>query len=128
MKFVVAVFALVLAVCHPASADPMTLDFSWHGARGCITLFPNPEIRLSNVPVGATSMSLTLAQGAREMGGQDVPVPRNGVVPFGTVRTFGPCKPGMYEWTALAKSSTGQVLSEAHQTRFYPADDAATMQ
>lgn len=128
MKIVVAVFALLLALCHPASADPMTLDFSWGGTRGCITLFPNPEIRLSNVPVGATSMSLTLAQGTREMGGQDVPVPRNGVVPSGTVRTFGPCKPGMYEWTALAKSSTGQVLSEAHQTRFYPADETATRQ
>lgn len=125
---VVVVLAALLAVCHPASADPMALEFSWHGAHGCVTLFPNPEIRLRNVPAGATSISLTLRQGAREMGGQDVPVPDKGILPFGTIRTFGPCNPGLYEWTALAKSSTGQVLSEAHQARFYPADETAARQ
>ncbi|TYO61581.1 hypothetical protein FXV83_37430 [Bradyrhizobium hipponense] len=125
MRVAVAVFASLLAVSHPASADPMTLDFSWHGAQGCVTLFPNPEIRLRNVPADATLMSLTLAQGTREMGGQDVPVPANGILPSGRIRTFGPCKPGLYEWTALAKSSTGQVLSEAHQERFYPAGEPA---
>ncbi|UQR65480.1 MULTISPECIES: hypothetical protein [Bradyrhizobium] len=128
MRAVVVAVALLLAVCHPASADPMTLDFSWRGAHGCVTLFPNPEIRLRNIPAGATSMTLTLAEGAREMGGQNVPVPSNGVVPSGTIRTFGPCKPGLYEWTALVKSSTGQVLSEAHQARFYPADETVAKQ
>ncbi|WFU39384.1 hypothetical protein QA640_34240 [Bradyrhizobium sp. CB82] len=125
VRIVFVVFASLFAVCHPASADPMTLDFSWRGARGCVTLFPNPEIRLRNVPAGATSISFTLTQGAREMGGQDVPVPSNGILPFGAIRTFGPCNPGLYEWTALAKSSTGQVLSKAHQERFYPADEPA---
>jgi len=123
VRVVVAVFVSSLAVCHPASADPMTLDFYWQGAQGCVTLFPNPEIRLHNVPAGATSMSLTLTQGVRELGGQDVPVPGNGTLPFGTIRTFGPCKPGLYKWTALVKSSTGELLSEAHQARFYPSDE-----
>lgn len=127
MRVVVAALALWL-VCQPASADPMTLDFSWRGAHGCITLFPNPEMRLRNIPAGATSMTLTLAQGTREMGGQNVPIPGNGVVPSGTIRTFGPCKPGLYEWTALVKSSTGQVLSEARQAGFYPADETAAKQ
>jgi hypothetical protein len=106
----------------------MTLDFSWRGAHGCITLFPNPEMRLRNIPAGAISMTLTLAQGTREMGGQNVQVPGSGVVPSGTIRTFGPCKPGLYEWTAIVKSSTGQVLSEAHQARFYPEDETAAKQ
>jgi hypothetical protein len=128
VRVAVAVFASWLAVCHPASADPMTVEFSWQGAHGCVTLFPNPEIRLRNVPAGATSMSLTLTQGAREMGGQDVPVPRNGILPSGAIRTFGPCKPGLYEWTAVAKSPTGQVLSEAHQAQFYPAREPTTGQ
>jgi hypothetical protein len=128
VRVVVAAFALLIALCHPASADPMTLDFTWRGARGCITLFPNPELRLRNIPAGARSMTLTLAQGTREMGGQNVPVPGNGVVPSDTIRTFGPCKPGLYEWTALVKSSTGEVLSEAHQARFYPADETAANQ
>ncbi|WP_271621675.1 hypothetical protein [Bradyrhizobium sp. CCBAU 51745] len=128
MRAVIVGFPLLLAACHPASADPMTLDFSWNGARGCVTLFPNPEMRLRNIPAGATSMTLTLAEGTREMGGQNVPVPSNGVVPSGTIRTFGPCKPGVYEWTALVKSSTGQVLSEAHRARFYPAVETAAKQ
>lgn len=128
VRVVVIVVVSLLATCHLASADPMALEFSWHGAHGCVTLFPNPEIRLRNVPAGSTSVSLTLTQGAREMGGQDVPVPDNGILPFGTIRTFGPCKPGLYEWTVLAKSSTGQVLSEAHQARFYPPDEPATGQ
>lgn len=128
MRVVVIVFVLLLALCHPASADPMALEFSWRGAQGCVTLFPNPEIHLRNVPAGSASVSLTLTQGDREMGGQDVPVPGNGILPFGAIRTFGPCKPGLYEWTVLAKSSTGQVLSEAHQARFYPPDEPATKQ
>jgi hypothetical protein len=125
LKPAAAVFVLSLAVCDPASADPMTLDFSWHGAHGCVTLFPNPEIRLRNIPVDATSLSLTLMQGPREMGGQDIPIPRNGILPFGAIRTFGPCNPGFYQWTALVRSSTGQVLSEAHLARFYPTDELA---
>jgi hypothetical protein len=125
VRVVVAVFVVSLAVCHRASADPMTLNFDWHGAHGCVTLFPNPEIRLHNVPAGATSMLLTLTQGVRELGGQDVPVPGNGTLPFGAIRTFGPCNPGVYQWTALVKSSTGQILSEAHQARFYPTDELA---
>ncbi|MGV7215579.1 hypothetical protein [Bradyrhizobium sp. UFLA05-112] len=128
MRVIVVVLAWLLAVCRPASADPMTLDFSWRGAHGCVTLFPNPEIHLRNVPAGSTSISLTLRQGAREMGGQDVPVPSNGILPFGTIHTFGPCNPGLYEWTALAKSPTGQVLSEAHQAQFYPADETTAGQ
>ena len=125
MKVAIAIFVFSLSVCRPASADPTTLEFSWQGAHGCVTLFPNPEIRLRNIPVGATSMSLTLMKGTWELGGQDVPVPANGILPFATIRTFGPCKPGLYEWTALMKSSTGQILSEAHQAHFYPSDESA---
>jgi hypothetical protein len=124
LKHAVAV-AFSLAVCSPASADPMTLEFSWYGAHGCITLFPNPEIRLRNIPADATSLLLTLAQGSREMGGQEIPIPANGILPFGAIRTFAPCNPGVYQWTALVKSSAGHVLSEAHQARFYPTDELA---
>jgi len=104
----------------------MTLDFSWRGARACVTLFPNPEIRLRNIPVGAKLLSLTLTQDRREMGGQEIPVPVDGVVPSGSIRTFGPCNPAMYRWTALVRSSTGEVLSEAHQVRYYRSDELAS--
>jgi hypothetical protein len=125
-RVIVAVVAGLLAGCNSALADPMTLDFSWRGARGCVTLFPNPEIRLRNIPAGARLLSLTLTQGAREMGGQEIAIPEDGILPSGTIRTFGPCSPGIYRWTALVKSSTGQILSEAHQARFYPTDELAS--
>ena len=126
MRRVVPALAMLVALCESASADPMTLDFSWHDARGCVTLFPNPEIRLRNIPAGAKLLLITLRQGTREMGGQELPVPPNGILQFGTIRTFGPCNPGIYQWTAQVRSSTGEILSEAHQARFYPTDELAS--
>ena len=124
-KVIVLALAALFAAGCSAFADPMTLDFSWRGTHGCVTLFPNPEIRLQNVPAGARLLSLTLAQGPREMGGQELQIPGDGILPYGAIRTFGPCNPGVYRWTAQAKSSTGQILSEAHQARFYPTDELA---
>jgi hypothetical protein len=115
--------ALLCLTGIPASAAEMTLDFSWRGARGCVALFPNPEIRLRNIPAGAKLLSLTLTQGPREMGGQELPVPEDGVIASGTIRTYAPCNPGPYRWSALTRSTTGSILSEAHQTRFYPTDE-----
>jgi hypothetical protein len=126
LRRVVAVLAMLPALCNSGLADPMTLDFSWRDAHGCVTLFPNPEIRLRNVPAGAKLLLLTLTNGARELGGQELPIPADGVLQFGAVRTFGPCNPGIYRWTALVKSSTGQILAEAHQARFYPTDELAS--
>ncbi|OAF16760.1 MULTISPECIES: hypothetical protein [Bradyrhizobium] len=103
----------------------MTLDFSWRGAQGCVTLFPNPEFHLHNIPAGAKMLLLTLTQGVREMGGQELPIPEDGVLPAGTFRTFAPCSPGVYQWTAQVKSAAGEVLSEAHKARFYPTDALA---
>jgi hypothetical protein len=122
-RVIFAVLTGLVTGCNSALADPMTLDFSWRGARGCVSLFPNPEIRLRNIPADGRFLSLTLTQGLREMGGQELPIPEDGILPFGTIRTFGPCSPGVYRWTAMVKSSTGQVLSEAHQARFYPTDE-----
>ena len=130
MSFRVIVLALtaMFAAGHSALAEPMTLDFSWRGTHGCITLFPNPEIRLRNIPTDARSLSVTLTQGPREMGGQELQIPGDGILPYGAIRTFGPCNPGVYRWSAQAKSSTGQILSEAHQARVYPTDELAPEQ
>lgn len=114
--------ALVAAIV-PAVADPMLIDFSWQGTKGCVTLFPNPEIRIRNVPPDTKLLLLTLTEGTRDMGGQEVVVPTNGVVPPGTIRTFGPCKPDVYQWTAVARSAGGKVLAEARRARFYPTDE-----
>ncbi len=125
LKRVLTALAMLPALGASALADPMTLDFSWREARGCVTLFPNPEIRLRNIPPGAKLLLVTLSQGSRELGGQEVPVPSDGVLQFGALRTFAPCTPGVYRWTALVRSSTGQILAEAHQARFYPTDELA---
>lgn len=115
-----------ISISGGAAADPMmTIDFSWQGTRGCVTLFPNPEIRIRNVPADAKLLLLTLTQGSREMGGEEVPMPANGIVPAGSIRTFGPCRPDAYRWTAVAKSATGKLLGEARQSRFYPTDELA---
>jgi|EndMetStandDraft_6_1072998.scaffolds.fasta_scaffold03735_6 hypothetical protein len=109
-----------------ALAEPMTIDFSWQSAGGCITLFPNPEIRFKNVPPDAKLLVLTLSQGTREMGGQEIAMPASGVLPSGSIRTFGPCRSDVYQWTAVAKSSKGEVLAEARRARVYPTDELAS--
>jgi hypothetical protein len=123
VRGVCGAIALWLGLSGPVSADPMAIDFSWKDSKGCVTLFPNPEIRLRNVPADGKLLLLVLMQGTREMGGQELPMPTNGVVPFGSIRTFGPCKPDMYQWTALAKSANGTVLAEAHRARSFPTDE-----
>jgi hypothetical protein len=80
-----AAAAVLIVACSPALFDPITIDFSWQGAKGCITLFLNPEIRMRNVPPGAKLLLLTLAQGTREMGGQEIPLPENGILPPGAI-------------------------------------------
>jgi len=46
----------------------MSLEFSWQGTKGCVTLFPNPEIRLRNVPPDAKQLLLVLTQGGKGNG------------------------------------------------------------
>lgn len=120
------VFAAWVSAFGEALAEPMTIDFSWQGARGCITLFPNPEIRFKNVPPDAKLLLLTLSQGSREMGGQEIAMPADGVLPYGSIRTFGPCRPDVYQWTAVARSPKGEVLAEARRARVYPTDELAS--
>lgn len=125
-RVLLCTFAAWISAFGAASAEPMTIDFSWQSTGGCITLFPNPEIRFKNVPPDAKLLLLTLSQGAREMGGQEIAMPANGVLPSGSIRTFGPCRPDVYQWTAVVKSSKGEVLAEARRARVYPTDELAS--
>ncbi|WP_271573181.1 hypothetical protein [Bradyrhizobium sp. CCBAU 11361] len=126
VRILLCAFAAWISASGEALAEPMTIDFSWQGAGGCITLFPNPEIRFKNVPPDAKLLVLTLSQGTREMGGQEIAMPANGVLPSGSIRTFGPCRSDVYQWTAVAKSSKGEVLAEARRARVYPTDELAS--
>jgi len=115
-------WSLLMATSQALAQDAMTIDFSFRESRGCVTLFPNPEIKFQNIPVGAKSVLLRLRQGARELGGQEVLMPASGILPANTVRTFAPCNPGTYAYEAIVKSTTGQVLAKTEQLHFFPND------
>lgn len=113
LRILPGVFVAWLAALSPALADPMTLDYSWQGAKGCITLFPNPEILLHNIPPDA---KLVLMQGTREMEGG----------------AFYACKrhraSGKYSNVCSLPagcSVDGSVIAEAHRARFYSTDELA---
>jgi hypothetical protein len=59
------------------------------------------------------------------MGGQELSMPANGIVPSESIRTFAPWRPDVYQWNAVAKSADGRVIAEAHRARFYPTDELA---
>ena len=100
----------------------MTMSFSFLNSRPCISLFDNPEIRLKDVPQGAASILVQLTQADQEYGGQEVPLPKNGILPAGALRTFGPCNPGVYQYEVTVKSGAGEVLGRARQSRTFPDD------
>jgi len=100
----------------------MTMSFSFLNSRPCISLFDNPEIRLKDVPQGAASILVQLTQADQEYGGQEVPLPKNGILPAGALRTFGPCNPGVYQYEVTVKSAAGEVLGRAQQSHTFPDD------
>jgi len=117
----------LLSACASAAAEapaPMSMTFSFHAAKDpCTGYFQSPEIRLRDVPAGATSVRVILTQKGTELGGQEVALSMTRIVPAGAIHTFGPCKPGAYTYTATVKSSLGQILSEARQSRLFPGDE-----
>ncbi|MDA9412880.1 hypothetical protein XH98_04665 [Bradyrhizobium sp. CCBAU 51745] len=108
-------------VSRQASAG-MTMSFSFLTSRPCVSLFENPEIRLKDVPQGAASILVQLTQADHEYGGQEVLLPKNGILPAGALRTFGPCNPGVYQYEVTVKSAAGEVLGRARQSRSFPDD------
>jgi hypothetical protein len=121
-KIVVLLFLLTIG--GAARADgAMTLDFSFKGLEGCKSLFPNPEIRLKNVPQATARVYITLTRGDRELGGQEARITKNSIVPAKSVTTFAPCPAGIYTYSALAKAQDGQPLAVAHQSRTFPSDE-----
>lgn len=115
---VVASF-LVLAAATQSPAQDIVIDFSWDGIPACKTLSRSPHMAVRNFPKEAKTVVLSLTQGARERGGQEVSLPASGEIPEGAATTMGPCNPGLYRWTATFKSSMGQVLGEAYAERPY---------
>lgn len=125
MKY--AFLLALLPTCASAAAEapaPMSMSFSFREAKDpCTGYFQSPEIRLRDVPAEAASVRITLTQKGSELGGQEVPLSTTRIVPAGAIHMFGPCKPGAHTYTATVKSSLGQILSEARQSRLFPGDE-----
>lgn len=123
MRWTVAAAILIAMNVVAWCGDNPTIEYSWKGITPCKTLSDSPAFKFTNVPRETKRVRLFLTEGSREMGGQEVLLPESGSLPVGTARTYSPCNPGYYRWTAVFKSATGQVLGQVHQSRFYPTDE-----
>lgn len=107
-------------VSAAAADDGMTLDFSFKGTRGCITLYANPEIRIRNVPPGATRVLLRLiGPNGRDLGGQETALLSSGIISAGSIRTFAPCDPGLYMYQAIVKADDGRTIAVGEMERLF---------
>ena len=111
----------ILAICTSANADDaMSVRFTFGSPRACTTMFPNPEIKVQHVPVGTSKILVKLRREKNyEMGGMTIPLPSNGIVKPDTVRTWGPCNPGVYTYEVTAMSGAGTVLARAEWSEPY---------
>lgn len=104
-----------------AASEPFAISFSFKGTTGCKTLFPNPEIRLQNLPAGGSRVLIRLrGDKGWELGGQEITLPASGTVPAGAIHTFAPCNPGLFSYQVTVKSATGGTIGEAEASRLFP--------
>ena len=80
----------------------------------------SPHITISHYPAETKRVLLTLAQGERENGGQEVDLPNSGVLAAGAITTLGICNAGTYTWTAIFKAANGAVLGEVMVNKYFP--------
>jgi len=95
------------------------MDFSWQGMETCKRVAMSPRITISHYPTGTRRVLLTLAQGERENGGQEVDLPNSGVLAAGAITTLGICNAGTYTWTAIFKAANGAVLGEVKANKYF---------
>ena len=123
MKVSAPLVAILLVFPTEAIADHMTIEFTFQGTKGCQTLFANPEIRLKQFPPGAKRVLLSLRGPEHEdMGGQEIPLPSNGVIPAAAIRTFAPCNPGFYTYKVVVKANDGEAIGTAEKQSLFPAE------
>jgi hypothetical protein len=115
------VFALIVlsAASMPAIADEASIDFSWEGVETCKRVATSPRITISHYPTGTRRVLLTLTQGERENGGQEVDLPSSGVLDAGAITTLGICNAGTYTWTAIFKAVDGAVLGKVKVNKYF---------
>ncbi|MDA9409432.1 MULTISPECIES: hypothetical protein [unclassified Bradyrhizobium] len=121
MRFFACAASIFFCVTSASAEDRMTIDFSFNGTKGCVSLYPNPEIRITHAPPGTRKVLLRLiGPKNRELGGQETELPANGIVPAGSIRTFAPCNQGFYTYQAIVKAKDGATIATAEMPRFFP--------
>jgi hypothetical protein len=120
MKIRIAASLLAVAFSTNVMANDISIEFTWDGSATCKTVYLNPRMIIRNFPPQATRVLITLTEGNREKGGQEVDMPSSGIIPAGVISTIGICNPGIYRWTAIFKSASGAVVAEAHVDRRFP--------
>ncbi|MGL9621331.1 hypothetical protein QRQ56_25260 [Bradyrhizobium sp. U531] len=123
MKVPVLVAITIFVGSIAEAEQPMTIDFSFKGTKGCAGTYPNPPIHIRHAPATTAKIAIRLV-GPRdqELGGQEVTYPSNGIILAGSIRTFAPCKDGFYSYQAVAKAKNGAVLAMADMPRFFPIE------
>lgn len=104
------------------AANSPNFSFSWTGVSPCKSITNGPAFKFVNIPKAAKRVLLVLDQGNREFGGQEVPLPSDGVLPEGAIKIVAPCVPGRYRWTATLKSSGGEALALIRKDSQFPGD------
>lgn len=126
------ILGLTLAVllAGPAAAE-FRLSFKGRGSiprctTGNPNLVGNPDLTLTGVPAGTTSIQFKLVDldvpSYNHGGSKRLKITGDGRVPAGTFRYKSPCPPSgthTYEWTATARKG-GKILAQAKARRSYP--------
>lgn len=120
LPHLVAVAAMLATLRPVVAAEQMTVEFSFRGSPGCTSLFPNPDLRLRNIPAGTKSLLIRFRTGNREMGGQKIALPPKGIVLRDSIRTYGPCVPGVYTYDVIALSAAGDTIAKAENSEPFP--------
>ena len=100
--------------------NTLQFSYSWAEVPACRTLSSSPSFRFSNIPANTKLVSMTLTQGQREYGGQEISFPPTGIIPAGAITMAGPCSPGIYRWTAKLKTPLGETIAIVHSDRRFP--------
>lgn len=98
----------------------LQFSYSWTGVPTCRTLSSSPSFTFANFPANTRLVSITLTQGQREYGGQEISFPSTGIIPAGAISIAGPCSPGIYRWTAVLKSQLGDTMAIVRSDRRFP--------
>jgi hypothetical protein len=117
----VMLLATLLSGTSSRAEGEMSMETSWDNVPRCVgRIGKNATMTIRNAPRGTKFISATLTFGTRELGGERIPFPDNGIIAEGAVHLMAPCPPGTYRWTISAEDAHGGVLGTVHKNMDFP--------